>query len=246
MSRRCSANPPCAAILGTVRELCGKAGVNSMALCCPLPYGLHIAPSKKDSGTLERGTDAYPTPALDNAMTLDQKSVSPPSPPALCGHPRHCVTIPGTAAPSPTLWEPGTTRHRHDRRCASTGLPSAAPSSQCTDGNQTGSSHTATLEAAPERVQGSPRRPTGARFVRTTINSTVLYTIPPYASLELCDTIVNRLPLAYKRRRRSPSRGRGRTDSGTLARFRLHHDIGTSPQSNLRDLEASPPLPPRL
>jgi hypothetical protein len=38
----------------------------------------------------------------------------------------------------------------------------------------------------------------------------------------------------------------GGTDSGTLARFRLHHDIGTLPQSNLRDLEALPPLPPSL
>jgi hypothetical protein len=28
--------------------------------------------------------------------------------------------------------------------------------------------------------------------------------------------------------------------------FRLHHDIGTLPLSNLRDLEAFPPLPPHL
>jgi hypothetical protein len=75
-----------------------------------------------------------------------------------------------------------------------------------------------TLEVAPGQAQDSPRRPLGARFVRTTINSTALYAIPPYVALELCDMIVNRLPLAYKRRRRSPGRG-GTIDSCALARF---------------------------
>jgi hypothetical protein len=178
-------------------------------------------------------------------VTSDQWSASPPSPSALCGHPRYCATIPGTAAPSPALWEPETTRHHHDRCCASTGLPSAAPSSQRTDGDQTGSSHTATLEATFGEVQDSPQRTAGARFVRRTIKSAALYTIPPCVALELCGTIVNRLPLAYKRRRQPPG-CRGTTDNCSLACFRFHHYIGTSPPSNLRDLEASPPLPPCL
>jgi hypothetical protein len=173
-------------------------------------------------------------------MTSDQWSVSPSPTPALRGHLRRCATIPSTAAPSPVLWEPGTTGHHHTRCCASTDPPSAAPPSHRTDGDQTRSSHTATLEAAPRQKQDSPRHPTGARFVRTTINSTTLCATPPYVALELCGTIVNRLPLAYKRRRRSPGRG-GTTDSCSLACVRLHHDIGTSPQSNHRDLEVSPP-----
>jgi hypothetical protein len=49
-----------------------------------------------------------------------------------------CATIPSTAAPSPVLWEPGTTRHHHPRHWASSGLPSATPSNQQTDGNQSG------------------------------------------------------------------------------------------------------------
>jgi hypothetical protein len=175
---------------------------------------------------------------------LYQWSVSPPSPLALCGHPRHCATIPGTVAPSPTLWVPGRTRHRHAHRCASSGLLSAAPSSQRTDGDRTGSSHTTTLEAAPGKVQDSPRRPTGARIVRMTINSMALCAMPPYVALELCGTIVNRLPLAYKKRRRSPGHG-GATNSCSLACFGLHRDIRTSPQSNLMDLKATP-LPPCL
>jgi hypothetical protein len=118
------------------------------------------------------------------------------------------------------------------------------------------------LHAAPrERGRRNPRKEYGrlprartrlattstpeARFVRTTINSVSLYTIPLHVALALCGTIVNRLHSAYKRRRRSPGRG-GRRIATYLHVFRLHHDIGTSPQSNLRDLEASPPLLPRL
>jgi hypothetical protein len=93
-------------------------------------------PSKENGGTHERGTDAYPVLARDNAVMSDQWSASPPSTPALRGHPRRCATIPSTAAPSPTLWEPETTGHRHTRCCASTGPPSVAPSSQRTEGDQ--------------------------------------------------------------------------------------------------------------
>jgi hypothetical protein len=136
--------------------LCGKASVNSVTLYHPLSYGRCAAPLKEDGGILEKGTDIYPAPTQDKAVTSDKWSASPPSPPALCGHPRRCVTIPGTAAPSPALWEPGTTRHRHARCCAPYDLLSAAPSSQRTDSDQTGSPRTATLEAAPGREQDLP------------------------------------------------------------------------------------------
>jgi hypothetical protein len=91
-------------------------------------------PSNEDGRTLERGTNAYPALAMDNAVTSNQWSASLLSPLALCGHPRRCANIPGTAAPSPVLWEPGTTRHRHARCCAPYDLPLVAPSSQHTDG----------------------------------------------------------------------------------------------------------------
>jgi hypothetical protein len=41
-----------------VRELCGKAGVNSVTLCLPLSYGPHVAPLVEDDKTVERGTYA--------------------------------------------------------------------------------------------------------------------------------------------------------------------------------------------
>jgi hypothetical protein len=76
-----------------------------MTQCRPLPYLLHVAPSKEDGGTLERGTTTYSAPAWDDAVTLGQRNASPPSPLALCNHPRRCAAIPGTAGPSCTLWE---------------------------------------------------------------------------------------------------------------------------------------------
>jgi hypothetical protein len=149
--------PP--ALCGHLRHcttLCGEASVNSVIMCHPPPYGRRAAPSKEDGGTLEKGTDTCPTPTRDDAVTSDQRSASPPSPPALCGHPRRCATIPGPVQPSPAPWEPRTTRRCHARGCAPHGLPSAAPSSHRTDGDRMGSSHIATLEAAPGREQDTP------------------------------------------------------------------------------------------
>jgi hypothetical protein len=171
--------------------------------------------------------------------------VSPPPTPALCGHPRCCTAIPSTAAPSRHCGSPG----RQD-----TTTPAAVRPPALRQPNSRADVRTMTKQEAPTPLPSKPLldkhrthhdAPSEARFVGTTINAVSLYTIPPYVALELCDMIVNRLPLAYKRRRRSPGRG-GTTDSCTLAYFRLHHDIDTLPQSNLRDLEALPPLPPSL
>jgi hypothetical protein len=134
--------------------------------------------------------------------------------PQRCGSPgRKDITIPATV-------HPATFRQLHPRTSIRTAT-------------RAGGTHTATLEAALGQAQDSPRRPLGARFVRTTTNSTALYAILPYVALELYDTIVNRLPLAYKRRRRSPGRG-GTTVSCALARFppspRHWHFASNKPQ----------------
>jgi hypothetical protein len=119
--------------------LCRKATVNSVTLCRPLLYGLHSAPLERGRRNPRRSTGVNPTPARDGAVKSDQWSASPPSSSALCGHPRHFTTIPGTTAPSPTLWEPGTMRHHQGHCCAPYGLLSAKPSSQRMDGDRTGS-----------------------------------------------------------------------------------------------------------
>jgi hypothetical protein len=141
-----------------------------------------------------------------------------------------CASIPATVLPSQALWEPGTTGHRHARCCAASGPPSAQPSSRRTDGDQTRSSHVATLEAAPGQAHDLPQHPPEARFSRTTINSTTLCVVPPYVALKPCGMTVNRLPFAYKRRRWSPGR-RGRRIAARLHVFAFFHGICTSPQS---------------
>jgi hypothetical protein len=81
---------------------------------------------------------------------------SPPSPSALCGHPHHHGAIPGTTAPSSTLWKRAATEHCHACCCAPYGLSSAAPSSQHAGDDRTEDSYAATLEAAPRRMQDTP------------------------------------------------------------------------------------------
>jgi hypothetical protein len=175
-------------------------------------------PRKGDGGTLEKGTEAYPAPARDDAVTSDQWSASPPSAPALRGHPHRCVPISGTAASSPVLWEPKTTRHHHPRRCTSFGPPSATPSSRRTDDDSSGRHPLHYPRTAPGQAQDSPRRPARSKIRQDDhqLRGTVHHTAT--RSLELCRMIVNRLPLAYKRRSRSLGH-RGTRDSDTLAPF---------------------------
>jgi hypothetical protein len=224
--------------------LCGKAGVNSVTLCHPLPYRLHIAPLERGRGNPRKCTTAYSAPAWDDVVTSGQQGASPPSLLALCGHPRLCAVIPGTTAASLAPWELGMMGHRHTHRCTYSDPLPARPLSRRTDGDQTRSSRVATLEAALGQSQDSPRRLLEVRFSRTIISSTALCATPPYVALEPCDMAVNRLPLAYKRRRWSPGR-RGTTDSCTLAHFRPHprywHLASIKPQGP-GDFSSSPAL----
>jgi hypothetical protein len=84
--------------------MCGMVSNCPAVLYHPLPYGRRTAPSKKDGGTLEGMTHDYSAPARDGAVMLGQWERSPPSPSALCDHPRHRDAIPATGSPYPTLW----------------------------------------------------------------------------------------------------------------------------------------------
>jgi hypothetical protein len=92
------------------------------------------------------------------------------------------VTIPGTAAPSLTLWRHGGIRRHPARRCASYGRPLAASSSQHTGGERTEDSYAATLEAAPGGYMARHDVPPAARFTRTAIYSTALRAIPSHVA----------------------------------------------------------------
>jgi hypothetical protein len=109
------------------------AGHSPVALCRPLPCDRRATPSKEDSGTLEGKTDGYFTPAQDYDVTSGQRDRSPSSPSVLCGHPRHPQHHPGHCITISYTVGDGETRRRHAGCCAPCGLPSAAPSSQCTD-----------------------------------------------------------------------------------------------------------------
>jgi hypothetical protein len=147
-----------------------------------LPYGRRTAPSKKDGGTLEGKTYDYSTPARDDTVTSGQWERSPPSPSALCDHPRHRDAIPATASPYPTLWKHAVKGHRHASHCASYGLMSTAPSSPHADSPQTSNLYATPskplLDTHKTRHDALPE----AGFARTAVYSTALYAMPPHVA----------------------------------------------------------------
>jgi hypothetical protein len=170
--------------------------------------------------------DAYPASARDDAVMSDQWSASPPSPSALCGYPHHCAAIPvavgardDKTSPSPPLY--------------ASSLPSATPSSRRTDGDSSGRrphNHPRSRSWAGTGLATTPAR-SGIHQDDQQLHGTVHHTV--ICSLELCGTIVNRLPLVYKRRARSPGCWRT-TDSCILAHFppspRYWHSASIKPQ----------------
>jgi hypothetical protein len=139
--------------------------------------------------------------------------VSPPSSSALCGYPHRCVAIPSTTTPSPSLWEPGTTRHRHPRHCTPSGLPSATPSSRRTDGDSSGKHPRSHPRSRFWASIGLATTPAGSEIRRDDqqLHSIVHHTA--ICRLELCGTIVNRLPLGLEKEESVPwPRGGGGED----------------------------------
>jgi hypothetical protein len=168
--------------------------------------------------------------------------VFPPSPPTLCGHPHRCATIPGTAGSSPARWEPRSTGHRHACRCADSDPPSARPSNWCTDDDQTMTPaqppskppldrHKSYHDACRDEIHWDGHRITGTvRHAAT-------------QQLKSHSTIVNRLPLVYKRRRRPPScGGRGIAHSLTFPPSLTILALASIRPQGLRGFSSSPAL----
>jgi hypothetical protein len=180
-------------------------------------------------------------------VTSGWRDRSPPSPSALCDHPRrprrhpgHCITIPdaveacGNGTPPRQLLYPHTaSRQRHPRvltRAVATQETSTPPPSK------------PLLDAHKTRHDAPPEE----RFARTAAYSVTLYTMPLHV-----DGIVQRAcklppPWPIKGGAVPQPQGEGRTDSTHSHAFRLDHDIGTCLNQYLWVLEARPPLPPRL
>jgi hypothetical protein len=104
-----------------------------------------------------------------HAVTSGRRDRSSPSLSALCGHPRHCRTTPGTVA---------RTRHSHNDHCATYGSPVNGTLEPAHYGGRSTNRYTATLEAAPVRAQDIPRRLNGSgirqdgRQLRSTVRHT--------------------------------------------------------------------------
>jgi hypothetical protein len=159
-----------------------------------------------------------------------------PSPPSQ-HHPGHCITIPYVVGY-------GATRRRHASCCAPYGLPSAAPSSRRTDGDSTEDFNTLPSKPLLGGHRACHDAPPEARFAVTVVHSVVLCAIPPHVARTVRHTC--KLPPPW------PIKGGAvpwlQEDDGEHSPHALclHHNIGTCLNQYLWDLEAWPPLPPRL
>jgi hypothetical protein len=88
--------------------------------------------------------------------------------------------------------------------------------------------------------------PPDARFARTAIYSTTLYTMPLHVDKTVRHACKLPPPWPIKGGVVPQPQEKRQTDSAHLHAFRLHHDIGTCLNQCLWDLEDWPPHPPRL
>jgi hypothetical protein len=167
------------------------ASNDPVALCHPLPYGRLAAPSKNDGGALEGKTGDYAAPAQGQrrdagparpvtSVTIGPVLPSPLSPtpsPALHHHVLHCWGTGRRGATTPAAVRPAASRQPHPRAdvrtTATWATPTLPPSKPLLDG------YRARHDAPPD-----------ARFARTAIYSTTLYTMPLHVDKQ-CGTLVN-------------------------------------------------------
>jgi hypothetical protein len=187
------------------------------------------------------GASAFSMTTQDNTMTSGQREWSFPSLSALCGHPRHYNITPGTVTTSPTLLE----RARMGRLpLCLVRPPVTAPSSRPTGGGRTANLYTTTLEAAPVRAQDSPRRPNRSEIRQDgrQLRGTARHPFTCRRTVRHACKLLSPWPIKGGV---APQPQRT-TDSNHMHAFLPHHDIGTCLNQYLWDLEARPPLPPRL
>jgi hypothetical protein len=122
---------------------------------------------------------------------------------------------------------------------ASSSPPEGAPVNHCAPA----------LEVAPVQAQGTPRHRDWSKVRQDgrQLHGTVRHTTTRSEIVRHACKSPSPWPI---KGRRSPRRGGtsdiGTTDSGRLHAIRLPHDIGTRLNHISWDLEATPPLPPRL
>jgi hypothetical protein len=159
MPRRCSTDPLGKTIPATVQH-CANRQVSTPWHCVAYFCTTNTSsPRRRGRGNPRMGASAFSMTMQDYTVTSGQQERSSPSPSALCGHPRHCSTTPGTVTTFPTLLKRTGTGRRHTCHCASYGLPLTTPSSRPVGGGRTANLYATTLEVAPIWAQDSPRHP---------------------------------------------------------------------------------------
>jgi hypothetical protein len=160
-------------------------------------------PSKRNSDALGERTTINPLPVQDGAVTQGEQSTSSPSLPTPCGHPQPCAPIPGTVGASPTLWIPVLMECRHVMPCAAQEPPSARPSNW-----RTGCNHAHVLGELPSKsLPGEYKASTTSartRIHQDALGSQALCIGTTTLCKNPCGMPVSRIPLVYKRRRRTP------------------------------------------
>jgi hypothetical protein len=175
MPRHCFANSLGGAHPHHCGGLCNEASVSSVTLCRPLLYGSRAAPSK-GGRTLE------PSSRDSAGSNRDARPAGAPSPPLsiLCGHPRPCYATPRTAPTAPTL---SSTRGQ-DAATPATALRTERRQRLPRARLKTPRSTTTPLPSKLLLFEHRTRHDaaTRARFVRTAVNSTTLYAMPPHVA----------------------------------------------------------------
>jgi hypothetical protein len=225
------------------------ASNSPVTLYRPLQYGRRAAPSKEDGGALEGKTGDYSTPAQDYVVTSGQRDRSPPSPSALCDHPRRPNTIPGTASPSPTLWGTG----RQDAATPAVVRPAASRQPHPRANIQTMTKREAPtpppLKSFLDRYRACHDVPPEARIARTAVYSTALYATPPHVARTVRHAC--KLPPTWPIKGGAvprPQGGRQRAHTRTLPAFTTILTLasistsGTWRHGLLSHLACSPPL----
>jgi hypothetical protein len=153
---------------------------------------------------------------------------------------------------------PSRALHRHPLCCAGTGWQDAAtpavvrPTDSCQPHPRVGVRtttlrRTSTLPPSKPLLGGHRARhdaPPEARFARTVVHSVVLCTIPPHVARTVRHAC--KLPPPWPIKGGASPLPQGDDRGHSPHTFCLHHDIGTYLIQYLWDLEARPPLPPRL
>jgi hypothetical protein len=168
------------------------ASNNPVALCHPTPVRPTRPHPRKRTAEPSKGRGTtMPRPHKDNVVTSGRRDRSPPSPSVLCDHPRrpptpsralhhhpqHCGGMGRQDAATPAAVHPVASHQPHPRvhirATTKQAIPTMPPSKPLLDG------YRARHDAPPD-----------ARFARTTIYSTTLYTMPLHVDKQ-CGTLVN-------------------------------------------------------